>query len=264
MNWVEDTISAFGRTIGIIDLALDDRHRVDLAIEGGGLISIRRLVDRGEPAASALPIRHRRQRRAGGCARRIAHLELSPPARVAHPGGTGRREAHAGRARPGAQLHARCHGAGVRGTRTPPFRAGRDGLKTSMSIKLRPNTLAPIERGIDRVVRDVGSSSELPDFVDLAPAETLAHSQLDQLLALPNIEEFVAAVAAAQGGRCADPHASRLQIRAGSPPLVGLRHAAEKQRRAARIYGRAARLLADERESARPLLYMYRSALRQG
>jgi hypothetical protein len=62
-----------------------------------------------------------------------------------------------------------------------------------MTIKLRPNTLTPIERGIDRVVRDVGASAELPDFVDLAPAEMPAHSQLDQLLALPNIEEFVAA-----------------------------------------------------------------------
>jgi type III secretion system chaperone SycN len=49
VSWIEDTIAAFGRTIGILDLALDERKRVDLAIEGGGLIVIRHLVDRVEP-----------------------------------------------------------------------------------------------------------------------------------------------------------------------------------------------------------------------
>jgi type III secretion protein X len=132
-----------------------------------------------------------------------------------------------------------------------------------MTIKLRPNTLAPIERGIDRVVRDVGSpSAELPDFVDLAPAEMLAHSQLDQLLALPNIEEFVAAALRPKvdDAQILTPVAFRSALEA---TLAGLRRAAEKQPRAARVHGRAARLLADE-ASLRDLLYMYRSALRQG
>jgi type III secretion protein X len=132
-----------------------------------------------------------------------------------------------------------------------------------MTIKLRPNTLAPIERGIDRVVRDVGSSSaELPDFVDLALAEMPAHSQLDQLLALPNIEEFVAAALRPKvdDTQILTPGAFRSVLEA---TLAGLRRAAEKQPRAARSYGRAARLLADE-ASLRDLLYMYRSALQQG
>jgi type III secretion system chaperone SycN len=49
VSWVDDTVAAFGRTIGIPDLALDERKRVDLALQDGCLIGIRHLVDRSEP-----------------------------------------------------------------------------------------------------------------------------------------------------------------------------------------------------------------------
>jgi len=131
-----------------------------------------------------------------------------------------------------------------------------------MALKLRPNTLAPIERGIERVVRGVGALAELPEFVDVAPSEALAHSRLDQLLALPNIDEFIANALRPQLDSAAilSPAAFRSALDAA---LAGLREAAERQPRAARTYGRAARLLADE-AGLRDLLHMYRNALVQG
>jgi type III secretion protein X len=148
-----------------------------------------------------------------------------------------------------------------------------------MSGKVKPNSLAPIDQGIDRVLRKSATrgsaplldlvrqsvtvgSAPLPDFADVAPPETPAHSKLDQLLALPNIDEFIDGELRPGIDSLEILSPSRFRSELGST-LAGLRAAAETSPRAARTLGRAARLLADE-ANLRDLLQMYRSALVQG
>jgi type III secretion protein X len=119
-----------------------------------------------------------------------------------------------------------------------------------------------ISRGIDRVVHDVQVFAELPLRADLRPAEADTRPQLDRLLALPNIDEFILAELLPQLADSAILAPARFRAVLGGT-LSGLRAAAEAKPRAARALGRAARLLADE-VSMRELLYMYQTALLQG
>lgn len=128
--------------------------------------------------------------------------------------------------------------------------------------KIAPKALAPINTGIEHVVRDHGVPAEQVPWVDLAPAELPAHSQLDGLLALPNIDEFIASEL--------KPRVDAVEILSPArfrevldDTLSALRSTAEQNPHAARALGRAARLLADE-VGMRDLLRMYRSALLQG
>ena len=130
--------------------------------------------------------------------------------------------------------------------------------------KIKSTSLTPLDHGISGVVRQsqaVGTAP-LPDFANVAPPETPAHSQLDQLLALPNIDEFIAGKLRPRldSGEILSPVRFRAEL---SATLAGLRTAAQTNPRAARALGRAARLLADE-ANLRDLLQMYRSALVQG
>jgi type III secretion system chaperone SycN len=45
MNWVDQTIAAFGQTIGIPGLSLSPNGSVDLVLEHGGSLSLRHLGD---------------------------------------------------------------------------------------------------------------------------------------------------------------------------------------------------------------------------
>lgn len=121
-----------------------------------------------------------------------------------------------------------------------------------------------MDRGITRVVRhsQAVGTGPLPDFSNVVPAEIPTHSELDRLLALPNIDEFIdnALRPHIDSGEILSPVRFRDVL---STTLAGLRAAAEKKPRAARLLGRAARLLADE-ASLRDLLQMYRSAVVQG
>ncbi len=45
MNWVEQTVAAFGQTIGIPGLSLSANGSVDLVLEHGGTLSLRHLGD---------------------------------------------------------------------------------------------------------------------------------------------------------------------------------------------------------------------------
>lgn len=131
-----------------------------------------------------------------------------------------------------------------------------------MSSKVGPSPLPPIDVGIDRVVHDRGAAPQTVPRTDVGPSELPASSQLDALLALPNIDEFIAAEL--------QPRIESVDILSPArfrhvldATLLGLRQAAEEDPRAARALGRAARLLADE-ASLRDLLLMYRAALMQG
>ncbi|MDB5839529.1 MAG: hypothetical protein JWQ23_1481 [Herminiimonas sp.] len=119
-----------------------------------------------------------------------------------------------------------------------------------------------ISHGIDSVVHDFHVPVELPSRAGLRPAEADARPQLDRLLALPNIDEFILAELLPDLVDSAILTPARFRAVLGGT-LSGLRAAAEAKPRAARALGRAARLLADE-VSMRDLLHMYQTALLQG
>lgn len=131
----------------------------------------------------------------------------------------------------------------------------------------RTAAVKPVDRAIDRVVRDHGGSQVMPEFdlqdlFDLAPAEGQPHSQLEQLLALPTIGEYITQALRPRldSGELMSPTAFRDVL---DETLAGLRDVAEQHPPAARALGRLARLLNDE-ANLRDLLRMYRSALLQG
>ena len=49
MSWIDDTIDAFGRSIGIADMRLDDEGSVRLALPNGGLMGLLNLDDTEPP-----------------------------------------------------------------------------------------------------------------------------------------------------------------------------------------------------------------------
>lgn len=128
--------------------------------------------------------------------------------------------------------------------------------------KINPTPLPLITVGIDRVTRERGIPMDFVPSADVGPAELPASSHLDALLALPNIDEYIAAELKPQVDSVEILNPARFRAVLDAT-LLGLRQAAEEDPRAARALGRAARLLADE-ASLRDLLLMYRSALMQG
>ena len=113
--------------------------------------------------------------------------------------------------------------------------------------------------GIDRIVADVEERPELPESAVLGPPETFLRPQLDQLLALPGIDDFIIGQLAPELADSAilSPAGFRAAL---ADTLAGLRAAAEVKPRAARALGSAAGLLADE-VRMRELLHMYQTAL---
>jgi len=113
--------------------------------------------------------------------------------------------------------------------------------------------------GIDSVVDAGPTPVELPVRARLRPAEKLLAPQLDALLALPNIDDFIASQLA--------PYLKDVSILSPArfrevlaQTSFGLRFAAESRPHAARSLGGAAGLLADEIRM-RELLQMYLTAL---
>ena len=49
------------------------------------------------------------------------------------------------------------------------------------------------DRGIDRIIRNDQHEASLPDSALLPPTEAISSCELDRLLALPNLEDFLAA-----------------------------------------------------------------------
>jgi hypothetical protein len=121
-----------------------------------------------------------------------------------------------------------------------------------------------INHGIERVVHE--KRAQQPNIsghaMEMALSEALVPSQLDELLALPNYDEFIASklLPYIKDPAIFSPQEFRRRM---EKIQAELRAEAERKPKAARPLGRAARLLADG-VSMQELLLMYRNALLQG
>lgn len=126
---------------------------------------------------------------------------------------------------------------------------------------LRLDSPLTFDRGIDRVVHERGPES-LPPGLDIAPSEMPQPAELDRLLAMPNLDDYLR--------EALHPHLENKDLlQPGRFRQVletardALRAAAENEPDQARALNRAARLLSEEAD-LRDLLQMYRSMLLQG
>ncbi|WP_077001571.1 hypothetical protein [Variovorax sp. KK3] len=128
--------------------------------------------------------------------------------------------------------------------------------------KVLPAPPLRIDKGIDRVLHDRDVPSTLRPAEEVAPPEVAFHSQLDALLAMPNLDDFI-------DGELRPPIGSALMLTPAyfrqvlDELLMYLPIAAERHPPAARVLGRAARVV-DNEVSLRGQESMYRFALRQG
>ena len=127
---------------------------------------------------------------------------------------------------------------------------------------LRLDTPLNFDRGIDRVVHETGTPSVLPQGVNVSPSEMPQPAELDRLLAMPNLEDYVRETL-----RPRLDNKELLQPAQFREALEGareaLRDAAEADPEHARALNKAARVLSEEADM-RDLLQMYRSMLLQG
>ena len=130
--------------------------------------------------------------------------------------------------------------------------------------KIRPAPPVSLDHGIDAVVR-AGGRQALPgmlDRVDIAPADASPHSQLDELLKLPNIGDFIAEKLRPrlEGSELLAPPVFWEVLRR---TIDSLRQLAENDPRIARSLGFAAGKL-KKQDDCWQLVLMYRAALVQG
>lgn len=123
------------------------------------------------------------------------------------------------------------------------------------------------DRGIDLITYQGGEATQgLPDPRELTPSEQAGRPQLEQLLALPNMETFLE--------EALRPHLDDPDLMLPGKFRQALESARDSLRQMAdtmatqspdqaKLLGRAARLLSDE-TGLRDLLQMYRSVLYQG
>lgn len=131
----------------------------------------------------------------------------------------------------------------------------------------RIGTGAFFEKGIDSITFKGGEAAQgLPDPHDLAPADHSERPQLDQLLALPNLDDYLDQsirpaldnrdlLMPARFRQVMDGALATLQRQAGA--------ASDGDPETARVLNRAVRLL-NEENALRDLVQMYRSVLYQG
>ncbi|HZY20500.1 MAG TPA: hypothetical protein VFE82_18670 [Ramlibacter sp.] len=123
------------------------------------------------------------------------------------------------------------------------------------------------DRGIDSITfRGSEGSQGLPGQQELVPAEQGQRPQLEQLLAMPNLDAFLEdAIRPEIGDReLLMPQRFRQTL---DSALASLRDEAERLQasdpESARVLGRASRVIAEE-QGLRDLVQMYRSVLYQG
>lgn len=132
---------------------------------------------------------------------------------------------------------------------------------------IRIGTSAFFERGIDSITFKGGDATlGLPDSSELAPADHTERPQLDRLLAMPNLDDFLdQSIRPALDNRELLMPTRFRQVMDGA--LATLRQEADAARESnpekATVLNRAVRLL-NEENSLRDLLQMYRSVLYQG
>ena len=126
---------------------------------------------------------------------------------------------------------------------------------------LRLDSPLAFDRGIDRVVHE-RTPDKLPEALNIAPSEMPQPAELDRLLALPNLDDYLQ--------RALHPELDNKELlqparfrQALEGAREALRQAAEANPEDAKALNRAARLLSEEGD-LRDLLQMYRSMLLQG
>lgn len=131
-----------------------------------------------------------------------------------------------------------------------------------MTVKLDPRFV--FDRGIDRIVRrDESNASSLPDSGHLLPPDARPSAELDKLLALPNLQDFVAADLQPQvlDGQILTPQGFQRALQAAIATLRNGQLTVPAARRPA--LAKALALLQHESE-LRSLVALYRNALLQG
>jgi type III secretion protein X len=121
----------------------------------------------------------------------------------------------------------------------------------------------PMDSGIDRILRrDEGKEVETGPAADISPAFSPLKPRLEQLYALPNLEDYLAAMLAPLVNEplLLLPNRFNNALRDAVESLDTL---AEEDPRLARLLSRAARMMRDQ-VALRELVQMYRSALLKG
>jgi hypothetical protein len=118
------------------------------------------------------------------------------------------------------------------------------------------------DRGIDRIIRNDQREASLPDAAPLPPSEATASAELDRLLALPNLQDYLASdlQPAVTDRAMLTPQGFGLALQDAIATLDA--HVAESGAPSPAL-GKARRLLEREAE-LRDLVGSYRSALYQG
>ena len=119
------------------------------------------------------------------------------------------------------------------------------------------------DRGIDRIIRNDQHEASLPDAARLPPTEAMASCELDRLLALPNLQDYLAAdlQPAIADKTMLTPQGFQLALQEAIATLD--ERAAEPGEDPPPALAKARRLLGKEAE-LRDLVFAYRHALHQG
>lgn len=129
-------------------------------------------------------------------------------------------------------------------------------------MKRLTNSPFPLEHGIDRVLHATEERVEPGRNAEVSPAQSPLKPRLEQLYALPNLDDYMAAELSP---KISDPSLLLPNRFNGAlaQAVLTLRAAAAHDTRNERSLGRAARLLADQ-VALGDLVQMYRSALIKG
>lgn len=121
------------------------------------------------------------------------------------------------------------------------------------------------DRGIDRILRNDPLDSPLPERGQLSPADAITRPELEQLLALPNLQDFLANALKPDVNNKAllTPQGFQAALQDSLSMLREQADASGPDSDTARLLERAARVL-NEEANLRELLTMYRSVLYQG
>jgi Type III secretion system YscX (type_III_YscX) len=119
------------------------------------------------------------------------------------------------------------------------------------------------DRGIDRIIRNDQHEARLPDAAPLPPTEGMASGELDRLLALPNLEDYLAAdlQPAVADKTMLTPQGFQLALQAAIATLD--ERAADPAQEPSPAIAKARLLLGKEAE-LRDLVFACRHALHQG
>ena len=121
------------------------------------------------------------------------------------------------------------------------------------------------DRGIDRIIRNDQLGTTLPDASHLPPSEAASSAELDKLLALPNLQDYLAALLQPEvtDRSMLTPYGFQQALHAAIDTLRGQRRQHAASDAAAEPLDKALQLL-DRESELRDLVSAYRSSLYPG